>query len=236
MVALLNRHWLALEPITLAPPFGDQLAKAMELEVAGNWCLAGETHGALHRSLHLQPIDLLTKAKIAARAGACFEVALSHSTSARFYDQAAHDAAALGVNPHLVAELSNRAALQYRSTSEHFSAGTAWVRAAEEFGKIPAAVINCTENVGALPIAAFRSHLCGVCFEAAAAAYEQASGNEMWSVMAYWRAGRAYSEGPPNIQAFDAYRKALIAHIRYYGTLEAHSCVCLCRSRTRNAH
>jgi hypothetical protein len=43
----------------------------------------------------------------------------------------------------------------------------------------------------------------------------------MWSVMAYWRAGRAYSEGIPNIQAFDAYRRALNAHIKYYGTLEA---------------
>jgi hypothetical protein len=38
--------------------------------------------------------------------------------------------------------------------------------------------------------------------------------------MAYWRAGRAYAEGVPNIQAFNAYRRALNAHIRYYGTLQ----------------
>lgn len=42
----------------------------------------------------------------------------------------------------------------------------------------------------------------------------------MWSVGAYWRAGKAYSDGIPNIQAFDAFRRSLTANIRYYGTLE----------------
>jgi hypothetical protein len=47
-----------------------------------------------------------------------------------------------------------------------------------------------------------------------------AAGHEMMSVGAYWRAANAYSEGPPNIQAFDAYRRSISAHIRQYGTLE----------------
>lgn len=216
-----NRHWFALEPVVLPLPWNKKLESAKELELRGNWSLAGETYGELYSDIQAQPVDPVTKARVAARAGACFEIAQSHTTSARLYDLAAQAIAAVGSNPHLVAELSNRAAIQYRASSENFSAGTAWVRAAEQFCVIPATVINCTENVGALPIAALKSHLCGACFEAAAAAYEHASGNEMWSVMAYWRAGRAYSEGPPNIQAFDAYRKALIAHIKYYGTLEA---------------
>jgi hypothetical protein len=162
----------------------------------------------------------MTKAQLRARAASCFELAHDSRVSARLYDDASREVAALAANPHLAAELSNRAALQFRDASEFFFAGSSWTRAAEEFGKIPTAVINCTENFEPFPMSSFKSHLRGVCFEAAAAAFEKATGNEMWGVGAYWRAGKSYSEGIPNIQAFVAYRRSLRAHIRYYGTLE----------------
>jgi hypothetical protein len=123
--------------------------------------------------------------------------------------------------------------------AEYFSAGVAWARAGEQFAKVPGNAITCRDTVPPLPLSALKSHLCGLCFEAAAAVYEKATGNEMWSVMAYWRAGQCYASGMPNIQAYNAYRKAIIAHIRYYGTLEVEQ---MCRSlpmsddeRARNA-
>ena len=161
-----------------------------------------------------------TRGKVLARAASCFEIAHDSRISARFYEEAAQEVSSSSSNPQLAAELFNRAALQFRESSEFFFAGSAWVRAAEEFGKIQAGIINCGRNLVPLPISALKSHLCGNCFEAAADVYARAAGNEMWSAGTYWRAGKVYSEGPPNIQAFDAYRRSLIANIRYYGTLE----------------
>jgi hypothetical protein len=219
-----SRHWFVLEPMAPSPPFDGLFDRATAFEIAGNWYLAGETYSALRDGLDVsaRPLqDPIMKARVLARAASCFELAHDSRASARFYDQAAREVASLNSNPQLAAELSNRAALQFRESSEYFSAGTAWVRAGEEFGKIQTNVIFTSENRAPLPISSLKSHLCGTCFEAGASAYEKALGNEMWSVMAYWRAGKAYAEGIPNIQAFDAYRRALNAHIKYYGTLEA---------------
>jgi hypothetical protein len=163
----------------------------------------------------------MTKAKVLARAASCFELAQDSRTSARFYDRAAEEVASLGSNPQLSAELSNRSAIQFRASCEYFAAGVAWARAAEQFAKIQSDFVNCSENLVPLPGSCFKSQLCGLCMEAAADAFEKASGNETRSITAYWRAGDAYSEGAPGTRAFDAYRKALTAQIRYHGTLES---------------
>jgi tetratricopeptide (TPR) repeat protein len=215
-----TRHWFVQQPLSISPPSDALLSKAANFELAGNFYLAGEAYIALLNNLQGPAVTRIEKAKLLARAASCFEVARDDKVSARFYEEAAREVASLNSNPQLAAELFNRAALQFREALEFFFAGSAWTGAAEEFGKIGAAVVNCTENFTPLPMSAFKSHLCGVCFEAAAGAYARAAGNEMWAVSAYWRAGKAYSEGPPNIQAFDAYRRSLTAHIRHYGTLE----------------
>ena len=214
-----TRHWFVLEPLTLPRPLDTHLAEAANLERAGNWYLAGEAYAALKNVVNASAAPIL-KAKLLAKAAACFEIAGDSRISARFYEEAAQEIVALNLNAHLAAELYNRAALQFRESREFFFAGSAWTRAAEEFGKIEGDIINLSENLSPLPMSSLKSHLCGVCFEAAAAAYAQAEGNAMWSVGAYWRAGKAYAEGIPNIQAFEAYRRSLVANIRYYGTLE----------------
>jgi Ion channel len=214
-----SRHWFVLEPLVLPQPADALLAKATNFETTGNWYLAGETYIALLKLPNATPNPII-RAKLLARAASCFELAHDSRISARFYEEAAREVAFSNSNPHLAAELFNRAALQFRASLEFFFAGSAWVRAAEEFGKIQAAIINCSENLVPLPLSSLKSHLCGVCFEAAASAYAAAAGNEMWSVGAYWRAGKAYSDGIPNIQAFDAFRRSLTANIRHYGTLE----------------
>ena len=215
-----SRHLFVLEPLVLPSPFDSLLSKAASFEVAGNWYLAGETYIALQNNLPNAALAPIKKAKLLARAASCFEVAQDSKISARYYEETAREVASLNSNPQLAAELFNRSALQFREALEFFFAGSAWTRAAEEFGKIAAKVIYCSENLTPLPLSSLKSHLCGVCFEAAAGAYARATGDEMWSVSAYWRAGKAYSDGPPNIQAFDAYRRSLTAHIRHYGTLE----------------
>lgn len=218
-----NRHWFALEPVQVPPQFQNLLSAAARFEVAGNWALAGERYIELFDALESikPPVVLVARARVATRAGACLELAQAHSPSAAFYDRAANTLAGAGAEPFLAGELSNRAALQFRAASEYFSAGVAWARAGEQFAKVPGNAIICRDTVPPLPGSALKSHLCGLCFEAAAASYEKATGNEMWSVMAYWRAGQSYASGIPNIQAYDAYRKAIIAHVRYYGTLDA---------------
>ncbi len=214
-----SRHWFVLEPLEPSPPLDGRLAEAVSFEKSGNWYLAAERYTAIGSTLSEAAVPII-KAKLLARAASCFEVAGDSRNSARFYEEAARAIASSNLNAHLAAELYNRAALQFRGSLEFFFAGSAWALAAEEFAKIQAEIITCSENFSPLPMSSLKSHLCGACFEAAAGAYARAIGNEMWSVGAYWRAGNAYSEGIPNIQAFDAYRRALIASIRHYGTLQ----------------
>lgn len=220
-----SRHWFVLDPLAFSQPFDSIFQKATDFENAGNWYLAGETYCVLREALDgvagVEATSAIVKAKVVTRAASCFELAQDSRTSARFYERAAQEVAALCSNPHLAAELFNRAALQFRASSEYFSAGSAWIRAAEEFGNVQSKIITCSENLSPLPLSSTKPHLCGVCFEAAALVFEKATGNEMWSVATYWRAGMAYSEGGPCIQAFDGYHRALNAHIRYYDTLDA---------------
>ena len=214
-----SRHWFVLEPLQIPAEFSSRFETAAGFEVAGNWYLAGEAYIAL-QSLSIPTLDPTIKAGLLARAASCFEISCNSRISARFYSEAAQEIASHCTKPQLAAELSNRAALQFQESSELFFAAAAWERAAEEFGKIPADVIVCSEGLTPLPMASTKSGLCGMCFEAAAAAYARAPGYEAHSVSAYWRAGKAYSNGGPNIQAFDAYRRCLIANIKYYGTLD----------------
>ncbi|MBV8061178.1 MAG: two pore domain potassium channel family protein [Alphaproteobacteria bacterium] len=220
-----SRHWFVTDSLDNSASFDAFFQKAIDFEIAGNWYLAGESYSTMFDSLdrvaERTAESKITKAKVLTRAASCFELAQDSRTSARFYERAAQEVATSCSNPQLAAELFNRAALQFSTSSEYFFAGSAWVRAAEEFNNVQLDVINCSENLAPLPISSFKSHLCGLCLEAAAMAFENSPGNEMWSVGAYWRAGMAYSKGIPNIQAFNAFRRALNANVRHYDTLEA---------------
>jgi hypothetical protein len=114
-----SRHWFVLEPLTIPSPFDSLLEKATNFELVGNWYLAGETYIELQNLPNAAPTSVI-KAKLLARAASCFELAHDSRISARFYDQAAQEVASSNSNPHLAAELFNRAALQYREASEFF--------------------------------------------------------------------------------------------------------------------
>jgi tetratricopeptide (TPR) repeat protein len=168
----------------------------------------------------LKQLNLDPGFKALARSASCLEIAGDAHASARCYEEAAQGISQSNLSAQLAAELYNRAALQYIVAQEYFFAGSCWTRTAEEFAKLNLNVVTCSENLSPLPMSSLKSHLCGRCFEAAAGAYAKALGNEMWSAGAYWRAGRSYAAGIPNIQAFEAYRRALFAEIEHYNTLE----------------
>jgi hypothetical protein len=121
--------------------------------------------------------------------------------------------------PAVAAELFNRAAVAFSGVEEYFLAAINWRACASAHAKVPASIVNCSENWGPLPNSSFKSHLVGLCFEASANAAAKARGQEVWSVGAYWEAGKAYGSGIPNIQTYNAYRNALRMSIRFYGTL-----------------
>ena len=215
-----SRHWFVRAPVKVAPALNSFLQRAVTFENSGNWFSAAEAYGLLRDVLDAAPTlrDPIMNARVSARAASCFEIAFHYKMAARHYDRAAKEVADARGDPLLSGELFNRAARQFDLGCETLAAGSTWVRAAEEFDKIPASIVDCTDDAPPLPTSAFKAHLCGICLEAGAAAYEKGIG--AFSVMAYWRAGSAYRAGIPAIQVFNAYRSALRAHIRYFGTLD----------------
>ncbi len=213
-----SRHVFACEPIQLSA-LTARLAAALRLEQMGNWYLAGEAYHSIYSGLSYD-VDVHARAKLLARKGTCFEICGQAHPAARAYEEAARLLACNGLRPNIAGELFNRAAMQFRKANELFFAGLSWRAAAEQFFKISTGIVTCSENYGPLPISALKSHLCGKCYEAAAAMFMEVPGEEMWAVVMYWEAGRVYATGIPNVQAFAAYRNALKAGIRYYGTLE----------------
>lgn len=211
-------HCFALQAIHITGDSATFLYDAVRYEEKGNWYGAGERYLRLFSTLD-GDIDVVTRASVMARAACAFETsgqlrpaAAAYADSARILDQAQK-------MPAIAAELFNRAAVAYSSVEEYFVAAMSWRACASAFAKVEANIINCSENWGPLPNSSLKSHLVGLCFEASANAAEKARGNEKWSVAAYWEAGKAYGSGTPNIQAYNAYRNALRASIRHYGTL-----------------
>jgi hypothetical protein len=213
------RHAFATEPIALPPPYS--LDEALNFERIGNWQLAAETYSRLDQTLGVT-ITAETRAKILARSGTCFEIACQARPAARTYSDAARLLSDSNLKPQTAGELHNRAGHQHFAANEFFAAGTSWRAAAAEFKKLGTAVINSNDSILPVSVSAAGLTVSAGCFEAAGNAFLRASGEEIWACGSYWEAGNAYAKTfpSPNIQSFNAYRKALNANIRYYGTLE----------------
>jgi hypothetical protein len=216
---LTARHPLATEPISLPPPHSIQ--QAVELEKLGNWHLAGESYSQLEQQF-AAALDIDSRAKLLARSGTCFEIAWQPRPAARAYSDAARLLATSDVRLQVAAELFNRAARQHFAADEFFEAGTSWRAAAGEFQKLGNALIRSNDNIPPIPFSAAGHTICGACLIAAGDAFLLASGEEVSACGACWEAGNAYAQAhpSPNSHAFNAYRKALNATIRFYRTLE----------------
>jgi Ion channel len=211
-------HHFALQAIHISGSPPAFLKDALRYEEEGNWYGAGERYLQLSSILG-DGSDAVTRALVMARAGCAFETSGQLRPAAAAYADSARILEQIQNMPAVAAELFNRAAVAYSSVEEYFVAAMNWRACASAFAKVEANVINCSESWGPLPNSSFKSHLVGLCFEVSANAAEKARGQEVWSVGAYWEAGKAYGSGIPNIQTFNAYRNALRASIRHYGTL-----------------
>jgi hypothetical protein len=207
-----------LEAVDVQDRFSSFIARALSYQENGNWYAAGEKYLELFVALGEQE-NGLTRARVMAKAASSFETTSQLRPAGAAYASAARILDQHKILPEISAELFNRAAVAYSAVEEHFIAATNWRACATAFGRVNSTIINCSENWGPLPNSAFKSHLVGLCYEAAANAAKNARGEEKWSVGAYWEAGRAYGTGIPNIQTFVAYRNALDACIQHYGTL-----------------
>jgi hypothetical protein len=211
-------HQFSLDSVTVSGKPALMIAEALAYQENGNWYSAGEKYLELFTALGEQEY-FLTRARVMTKAACSFETSgqlrpagAAFATAAQILDQNK-------ALPAVAAELFNRSAVAYSGVKEHFTAVVHWRACAAAFAKVEINIITCSESWGPLPMSAFRFHLVGVCYEAAAVEAEKAVGQEMWSVGAYWEAGRAYQTGMPNIQTYNAYRNALEACIRHYGTL-----------------
>ncbi len=211
-------HYFALERLQASGSLAAILADALRNEQSGNWYGAGDKYLQLFSALEGQG-DTLTLARVMSRAACSFETIGQQRPAAAAFSEAARMLEREKNMPALTAELWNRAAVAYSSVEANFAAAMCWRSCALFFNKVESTVITCSENWGPLPTSALKSHLVGICFEASANAAEKALGEQVWSVGAYWEAGRAYASGKPNIQTYRAYRNALRASIQYYGTL-----------------
>jgi hypothetical protein len=216
---LASRHRIALEAINLPPPHS--LSDSLEYEKKGNWFLAGECYSELEQA-SASLIDVESRARLLARTATCLEIASVPHSSARAYNDAGRLLSQNKIRPQDAAELFNRAALQFRKAEQFFFAGSAWRSAAGEFEKLGNALIDSRDNISPMPMSAAALTCAGNFFHAAGAVFELADSNKMWSCMAYWEAAKCYSVAypSPNIQTFNSYVDALVACIRYYGSLE----------------
>jgi hypothetical protein len=216
-----SRHPFAVEPIVISAPAASHIVTAGQLEQIGNWHLAGETYGKLAQET-AGITDTETRAKVLARAATCFELAGQAQPAALAYSDAARLLSQKHLRPQTAAELFNRAAILYRSNGVYHFAGFYWLDAAREFDKVSSAIINSPDGLPPVPMAGFKWAVVGACYNAAGDAFIRADDYEMHACGAYWEAGKAQSQPNdlPNIQSFNAYRKALKACVQYYKTLE----------------
>jgi hypothetical protein len=216
---LASRHPIALEAMNLPPQYS--LSEPIEFEQKGNWFLAAEAYHRLEQ-MSAASIEVENRARLLSRMATCLEIASVPHSSARAYNDAGRLLSQHGIRSQDAAELFNRAALQFREAKQFFFAGSAWRSAAGEFQKLGNVVIHSSDNVGPMPMSAAGLTCAGICSSSAGAIFESADDNQMWSCMAYWEAGRHYSISypNPNIQAFNSYLNALVACVRYYGSLD----------------
>ncbi len=212
-----TRHRLTHEAIDVGEEILKQLRETDELERAGNWYLAGETYRAIASSL-VGSASPENRSRILVRAAASFEISGRERPAARAYFDAASELHNSRSRVDVAGELFNRAALLFHSIEEHFNAGDSWRRAGAAFLDAATDIITTPENIPPVPYSGGKYTVAGNCYVAAGDAFMQAGDNAMWACMAYWEGGRAHSRQHRGHHAFLAYKKALLAGIRFYGT------------------
>jgi len=209
-----TRHPLTGEPLTVTGPAKALVESAEALETAGNWFLAGEKYG--EAAGLLTGTDAENRARLLARAAACFDIANQRRAAAHAYNQAASELQNQGVRFQTAGELYNRAALFFREVDEYFTAGSRWNAAASCFEQ--ATHSRTFDNIPPVPSAAGHLTVAACCYTAAADVFLPAGDEAVWSCGSYWQAGRAHEAQGVGYHAFVAYRKALAAAARFYGT------------------
>lgn len=211
-----TRHPFTKELISIPAPADESLRSAEALEKSGNWYMAGEEYR--HAAELGGGTGAGNQARMLARAATCFEIAAQSRGAARAYFEAGSVLRNNGMQLQVAGELFNRAALHFRNVGEYFNAGDSWRRAGEAFSQAPNAMISTSDNIPPVPGSAGKFTIAGYCYTAGGDSFLLAGDNAMWSCMAYWEAGTAHSAQGHGYHAFVAYRKALVAAIRFYGT------------------
>lgn len=212
--ALTARHPLAIEAIE-----GVDLKGVSAFEEDGNWLVAGEEYSRLETR---QPAtDLRARAQLLVRSATCLDIAGQHFPAARAYSNAAGVLHALQ-EWQAAGELRSRGARLYLRGGHPFLAGTEWMAAAREFGMLGNTSIRSVDNIPPVPAGAAGNTIAGRCLEEAGRAFLTCPGTEAkWACGAFWSAAEHYERTfpSPNIQTFEAYREALAAGIKQYGSL-----------------
>lgn len=209
-------HPLAKEPISVPAPADEAVRSAESLERAGNWYMSGEIYRNTAKQVNASDVECC--ARLLARAATYFDVASQHRAAARAYFDAASVLHNNGVRVQVAGELFNRAALHFHRIGEYFNAGDSWRRAGKAFSDVPDATVSTSDNIPPVPGNARRFTVAGNCYTAGGDSFLLAGDDAAWACMAYWEAGRAHSAQGHGYHAFVAYRKALTAAIRFYGT------------------
>jgi hypothetical protein len=74
------------------------------------------------------------------------------------------------------------------------------------------------DNLAPVPYSGGKFSVAGACYEAGGDAYSLTGDNAKWACFAYWEAARAYSQQHRGHHAFTAYKHALVAGLKFYGT------------------
>ena len=213
------RHSFARVATTLTGQHLSALRAGGQLEQQGNWYLAGERYRELAASLAAN-VTVEDRAKVLCRAASAFDIAGQSRPAARAFFDAASALHNAKMEIQTAGELFNRAALLFRQIGEFFNAGDSWRRAGLAFSELAPSTVTSQDNLLPVPYAAGNFTVSGECYVAGGDAFSLAGDNAKWACMTYWEGGRAHAKQGYGFPAFEAYRKALLAGIRFYGTHE----------------
>lgn len=194
-----------------------RIQRAEKLQDDGKWYLASEEYLEIAKSIEG---DVFPGACVLTRAAGCFELAGQLRAAARAYSKAGSLLQNSRQELQSSGELFNRSALAFQAVGEYFNAGTAWRNAGKVFCDIEEPIITSKDNIKPIPYSAGRFTVAGACYTAAGDAFERCGDEAKWACMAYWESGQAHARQGHGYHAFIAYKKALVAGIRYYGTHE----------------
>jgi hypothetical protein len=181
---------LAEQALSLPTGAIEALTKAEQLEISGNWYLAGETYSKLEQQFGIV-LNATTRSKLFARAGSCFEIGLQARPAARAYYSSAQTLAADDLCGRTAGELFNRSALQHRAAQEYFEAGQMWQMAGRQFAKCSETILTLDDPVHPLPYSGYRAIVTAYCYLAAGEAFIDSSDHASHACGAFWDAGNA---------------------------------------------